>query len=239
MRAAILAGVLAAAAVAEARPIPQGGGWLHYELTGLHALEDDAGPPPAARDLLLAGARLHGFIGGDHVGYHVGIDLAAGATVNAGGFAYDVALFPLGGAVRLGRTGVFALGAGVGASGATGSLDDAATFPLEANLELGGGSVRVLARARAIYVAGAPARQNGALSLAFVDELDATVGIRIGRHYEQWGFPSGNGNFLGASYRELGGVTYVGIVIGYSIDGATAKRKPRVIENGGGCADCD
>ncbi len=225
MKTAILL-VLVTVATAEARPFGefQGGSWLHYELTGLHGIEDTRGRAEA-QDLVLAGFRLHGFAGmSSSVGYHVGIDLAAGGSLNAGGFAYDVALFPAGVSVRFGRTGVIALGAGIGASGATGTLDDAVTLPLEVNAELGGGRLRLLARVRTSYVAGADSRQSAAPSIPFADELDATVGLRIGRHYEDWGIPSGNGYFVGAAYRELAGTRFLGLVIGYSIDGAT-KRK--------------
>jgi hypothetical protein len=206
----------------------QGGAWLHYELSTWHDVGD---PGPAASrpefsDLVLAGVRLHGFVGGGAtIGYHVGLDLAAGGTARGGGFAYDVALFPIGVAVRLGDTSVIAFGTGVGAMGAVGTLDDAVTLPLEVNAELGGGQVRVLARARASYVAGAPGRHDGAPSVPFADELDATLGVRIGHHYDADGYPSGNGYFVGATYRELAGARFVGAVIGYSIDVATPRRR--------------
>lgn len=201
----------------------QGGAWLHYELSWVHDVDETAGRP-AARDLVLAGARLHGFVGeGANVGYHVGIDLEAGGTLRGGGFAYDVALFPLGVGLRFGDTNVIAIGAGVGALGATGTLDDAVTLPVEVVAELGGGGVRVLARARAAWVAGAPGRHDGAPSIAFADELDATLGLRLGRHYDDYGFPTGNGYFAGATYRELLGTRFVGVVVGYSIDLASKR----------------
>ncbi len=196
----------------------QGGAWLHYELQALRAVEDRPRDVPPL-DLVLAGARLHGFIGeGRTIGYHVGLDLAAGGSAARGGFAYDVALFPLGIAVRLGPTSVVAFGAGVGAMGSTdGALPAAALLPLEANVELGEGRLRLLARARAAYVSGA-LRHDGAPSVPFADELDATLGLRIGHGYHDWGFPSGNGYFGGLAYRELAGAKYVGVVVGYSID---------------------
>jgi hypothetical protein len=242
MRAALVL-VLLAAGVADARPFGdfQGGSWLHYELTGLHGIEDTRGAAEA-QTLVLAGFRLHGFVGtSSTIGLHIGIDAAAGGSLDAGGFAYDVALFPVGISARFGRTGVVTLGAGVGASGATGTLDDAVTLPLELNAELGGGRLRLLARVRTAYVAGADSRQSAAPSVPFADELDATIGLRVGRHYEDHGFPSGNGYFVGASYRELAGTRFLGLVIGYSIDAATARKdlsKPRHRERYG-CADCD
>ncbi|MDB4954100.1 MAG: alpha/beta hydrolase fold protein [Myxococcales bacterium] len=201
-----------------------GGAWLHYELSGVHDV-DRRMTEAKSSELVLAGVRLHGFIGNARVGLHLGLDLAAGSTLRAGGFAYDVALLPLGVAVRLGTTSVIALGTGIGASGAIGTLDDAVTLPVEATAELGGGRIRVLARARASFVAGAPGRQDGAPTTRLADELDATLGLRIGHHYESFGFPSGNGYFVGASYRELMGARFAGLVIGYSIDLATPRER--------------
>jgi hypothetical protein len=201
----------------------QGGAWLHYELTVLQDV-DDRDAAPGFHELVLAGARLHGFVGGNPtIGYHVGLDLAAGSTLRGAGFAYDVALFPLGVGLRIGTTSIVTLGAGVGALGAVGTIDDAVTLPLEANAELGGGRVRVLARARVAYVAGAPSRHDGSPSAPFADELDTMLGVRFGHHYDDYGFPSGNGYFGGLAYRELAGVRYLGLAIGYSIDLATPR----------------
>jgi len=224
--AAIAVGL--ASTPAQARPgrRVQGGAFLHYELSAVTALEDaDAAAEPRARELVLAGARLHGFLAHNAtVAYHVGLDLAFGGTVRDGGFAYDVALFPVGVVVRLGETSLIGLGAGVGGLGAIGTIDDAVTFPLEAVAELGGGRVRLLARGRIAYVTAADARQDGSPTVPFADEVDAMIGVRLGRHYRDFGFPTGNGYFLGASYRELAGTRYVGVTLGYSIDLAMPRR---------------
>jgi len=223
MRRALLVVALAGcASMAKHRDMAerlQGGAYLHYELTS--ATKVDAFDSP--RDLVLAGARLHGFVGGGKtVGLHAGIDLAAGSTLRGAGFAYDVALFPLGVAVRFGRTSFFALGTGVGAMGAVGTIDDAVTLPVEATLEAGGG-VRLLARVRTSWVAGATGRHDGAPSLPFADELDAMLGLRLGHHYADYGYPSGNGYFVGVTYRELLDAHWVGAAIGYSIDLGTPR----------------
>ena len=223
MRARAFAWTLLAPALASAQP--DGGAWLHYEVAGVHAVDREASID-SPDQLVLAGFRLHGFYG-RRVAAHIGVDLAAGSTIGQGGFAYDVALFPVGLALRLGDTGLVALGVGVGASGAVGTLDDAATFPLELTTELGAGPVRVLARARAVYVRGADARRDGAPSTSLADELEATLGIRIGRHERAFGFDSGNGYFAGVTYRELGGARFAGLVIGYSIDSASPRRSRR------------
>jgi hypothetical protein len=201
----------------------QGNAWLHYELSWVHDVDDTHGAPRAT-DLILAGARLHGFVGeGANIGYHAGIDLEGGATIHGAGFAYDVALFPIGIGVRLGETNVIAIGTGIEAMGAMHTLDDAVLIPVEAVAELGGGRARILARARAAWVTGAPSRHDGAPSLAFADELEATLGVRLGHHYDDYDFPTGNGYFAGATYRELLGTRFVGLVIGYSIDLGTQR----------------
>ncbi len=230
-------GVCALAAPVQARPDFEGGAQLHYELQGQRAYDRDAMTTPdamtAPRDLVLAGARLHGFIGNRWLGYHIGLDLAAGGTIGAGGFAYDVALFPAGVALRFAETSFLTFGVGVGASGATGTLDDAATFPVEARFEIGRG-IRVLGRARATFVAAADGRQDGA---RFADELEAMLALRVGRAYSDWGFPTGNGYFVGAVYREALGAKFAGAVIGYSIDmGSPRTRKRRSYDS---CPKCE
>jgi hypothetical protein len=197
----------------------QGGAFMHYEATVLEHVDDAAHGTPVD-ELILVGAKLHGFVGAsEDVQYHVGFDLAAGATLSRGGFAYDCALFPLGIAARFGRTSFIAFGTGVSFMGATRTLDDAVLLPLETTIEADVTKrLRVLGRFRASYAAGAPARHDGAPSIPFADELEAMAGVRIGRHYESYGFPSGNGYFLAASYRELMGTRFVGLTLGYSID---------------------
>lgn len=217
MRALLLVAVLAGRA--EARDWMglvdrmQGGSTLHYELTGLGDLD---GPDR----LVLAGARLHGFASTSaRWALQMGLDLAAGGTIDRGGFAYDVALLPLGFVVRLGATGFVGLAGGVGALGATPTADDALALPGELTLELGN-RVRLLGRARASY-------------LAFTGEhrlLEGMLGLRVGHHYEDYGFPSGNGYFIAASFRQLGDARMIGATIGYSIDLATPRRSHRHAE---------
>jgi hypothetical protein len=114
---------------------------------------------------------------------------------------------------------VAGIGTGIGASGAVGTVDDGVELPVEAFLELGlGGRVRVLARARAVWLGAASARGGGSPTFDFTDEVDATLALRLGRRYREFGFPSGNGYFAGAAYREWHGAQFVGAVIGYSVD---------------------
>jgi hypothetical protein len=201
----------------------QAGAYLHYEVSGLTAIDDT--PMADPHELVLAGARLHGFIGGATVAYFGGLDLAAGSTVRDGGFAYDVAFLPLGIALRLGKTGFVGVETGVAASGAVGTLDDAVLLPIEAVAEIGRG-VRLLARARISYVAGADSRQSAAPSVSFADEFEAMLGLRVGSGEEIEGFPFGDGYFVAASYREMAHTKFAGVTFGFSIDLAT-KRKHR------------
>jgi hypothetical protein len=210
---------------------PSGNAWAHYELTAIHDVDppptaEPAGEPPPISELVLAGVRLHALIGEHRWGYHVGIDLAAGSTLRAGGFAYDVALLPVGGGLRIGATSAIMLGAGVGAMGAVGTLDDALTLPVELVGEFGSGRARWLFRARISVIEAAAARKRGTTMLPFGDEAEAMIGLRLGHHHDQWQFPTGNGYFGGLAYRELYGARFLGLTIGYSIDLATEYKRP-------------
>jgi hypothetical protein len=195
---------------------------LHYEATGLRSLDEMSRPA----DLFLAGARVGGYVGKSApVGYYVNLDVFAGSTIHGGGFAYDVALSPIGVAVRLGKTGLVGVTTGIGASGAIGTLDDALVLPVTVTAEVGR-SWRLIGRARISYLAFADARQSGAPNVP-ADELDAMLAIRIGHAYTWDAFKSGNGVFVGASYREQAGVRFAGVTLGYSIDGALPHNSAR------------
>jgi hypothetical protein len=211
---------------------PSGNAWAHYELTAIHDVDppatgDRAGEPRLS-ELVLAGVRLHALLGAHRWGYHAGIDLAAGSTLRAGGFAYDVALLPVGAGLRLGETSAIVVGAGVGAMGAVGTLDDALTLPVELAGEFGGGRARMLVRGRISYIEAAAERKRRTTMLPFGDEAEAMIGLRIGHHQDRWHVPAGNGYFGGLAYREIAGARFVGLTIGYSIDVATEYRRPRL-----------
>ncbi len=233
-----------AAGAADARPFSGigGGAQLHYELSTLHDIAHDAAASrPTPQDFVMAGARLHGFVGGKRFGYHVGLDLAAGQTARPHSFlAYDVAFFPIGLAVRFAETSFITLGAGIGAMGAVGTLNDATTIPLELRFEVGRG-IRVLGRARVSYVNNARDRMDGGVSTSFGDELEASLGLRLGRGYNEWGFPTGDGYFVAANYRESLGARYVGLTLGFSIDMGTyrTKRQSRYDDDDSRCENCD
>ena len=229
MRALVILVIVTTAARADARDWSslkdeiQAGAWAHYEVSDVHAIDDGA-MPRTVTDLTLVGFRLHGFISRHRIGWHVGLDGAAGATEGRAGFAYDVAFLPIGVGFRWGDTQMIGIGTGIGAMGAVGTLDDAVTFPIEAFAELALGSdLRVLARARMSYLSGAGGRDRGSPTVSFADEVDGMLGVRIGHVYSEF-LPAGNGYFVGAAYREMLGTKFVGLVIGYSIDLAYPSR---------------
>jgi hypothetical protein len=241
----VLVGTLA---LAHARPATAGfgnfsdlggGAQIQYELSSVHDVDHDAMSSPRSNDLVLGGFRTYGFVGGKRWGYNVGAALAAGSTIRDAGFAYDVSLIPIGVALRFFETSFIAIGAGVGASGAVGTLDDAVTFPLEARFEVGRG-IRVLGRARVTYLDSAPGRENGGVTLGLGDELEAMLAVRLGKGYDEHSFPTGNGYFIGATVREALGARFAGLVIGYSVDMGT-RRTPRHFEdhNNDGCPGCE
>lgn len=194
-----------------------GTAWAQYEASYVHRRGD--GP---LAGLGLAGLRLRGVVGRRApVGWMLGLDLAAGAT-GPRGFAYQADLYLLGLGVKLGQVGALGLGTGVGASGATGTLDDAVALPLEGFLHLAlGDHLRLMARGRITWVAAADARADGAPSVGWADELDGTVALRLGHRYREYGFPTGNGWFAGVAYRETMGERMLGAVIGYSLDASS------------------
>lgn len=204
------------ARTAAARPWDdfRGGGHLRYEASYAQTLE---GP---AAGLGLAGVHLRAF-GLGRIGPAAGFDLAAGTTI-PGGFAYDVALHLVGLGARLTDTSTAGITLGVGADGATGTVDDAATFPLEAWLELQlGQHLRVLARARVIWLAGAAGRDSGSPTAIFADTADATIALRLGRRWARHGANSGNGWFLGVHIREAADLRHWGLVLGHALDAGT------------------
>lgn len=200
-----------------------GTGWAQYEASYVHRRTAEAEAPRAGDGVGLAGLRIRALVGKGRVGYVGGLDLHGGMTWPAG-FAYQADLYFLGVGARLGDRGVLALGAGVGVSGATGTMDDAVELPVEATLHLPlGGRLRLMTRARLVWLGAADARQHGAPSFdrAGVSELDGTFALRWGRSYREHGFPSGNGYFAGVAYREGLGAGFLGAVIGYGVDAGT------------------
>src|SRR6185312_12743285 len=88
-------------------------------------------PDPTITQLGLLGARFGLMPSDPMVAEHIAFDFAIGGQIGRhGGFAYDVALMPLGLGIHLGDDSFLALDTGVAAMGATGSLDDAILVPI-------------------------------------------------------------------------------------------------------------
>jgi hypothetical protein len=222
MRVLVALMLLGGTAAADSFRDYKGAASLEYEVGYVHAYKEPA-PDDGIDGLGLAGARLRGQFGKSWVDYRVGLDLRAGATA-PGGFAYDVALYAVGLGVRLGMWSRLGITGGIGASGATGTVDDALTFPVEASLELAlGSNLRVLARARAVWLAAARGRENGVRSASWIDEGEASFAVRLGNRWTDWGHPTGNGYYLGVAYREAEGAKMVGAIFGVSLDAGSGK----------------
>lgn len=173
-------------------------------------------PDPTITQIGLFGARFSFMAGNRVVGNHVAADIAIGGQIGKhSGFAYDVGVLPLGIGVRFGDDSFVALDTGLAAMGATGSLDDAMLLPFQLEVEAGT-TYHVMGRARVSAVFGADGRTNGAPSLPIGDELEAMLGMRIGKS-ENMRVPMGY--FLGVAYKEMQGTRYVGLSLGYAIGG--------------------
>ena len=154
------------------------------------------------------------------VSEHFAFDFAVGGQVGRhGGFAYDAAVMPLGLGVRLGSDSFLALGTGLAAMGATGSLDDAILVPIQLQFEYGD-TYHLIVRARDSFVFGADGRSNGAPSLPIGDELEGMVGVRVGKS-ENPSMPMGY--FPGVAYKEMLGTRYIGLSLGFALGGTDRK----------------
>lgn len=149
---------------------------------------------------------------------------------------YELGFLPIGMALRPTERSFIAFATGIAGTGAIGTLDDAVALPLEVTAETTIGPLRFLARGRASFLAASDARQNGSPTFGWTDEVDATFAIRLGHRFNDYDLASGNGYFLGATYREMEGAKFFGVVIGHSVDMAAERRSRNAWE---GCEDCD
>jgi hypothetical protein len=220
--------VLATSNTAHAQMPDSFGSWMHYELQGLHAVDESM---TSSTELVLAGARVGGFIGKRRIAYAASFDFAFGSTIGKSGFMWEVGLLPLGFALRPSERSVIAFATGIAGTGAVGTLDDAVALPLELTAEATAGPLRFLARGRVSFLGASDARQNGSPTVTWADELDAMVGIRLGPRYHKFHLASGNGYFLGVSYREMEGAKFFGLVIGHSVDmGSQMRRRNNFVD---------
>ena len=235
-----LAVVCTSAAAAQARPRPpdfaQPPSGSHATIVGAPAIERepdrDRPPGPEVMDLAIgvsAGLVQGGGQLGDatttisffenvravigrEVGWATGADLMLGTTGD-GGFGYELNAYLLGVGIRS-EHGAVSLIAGGGIGGITGEhIGFGWQLPVELNAAVPlSDEVRLRSYARAQWVIGDDARQNGSSAAPFGDELRAGVGVQVGNDPgtgdHLWG------HWVGVSYSELMGVEMITIELG-------------------------
>lgn len=155
---------------------------------------------------------------GTSIRYCTGLDTDIGTTST--GLVYELELYALGAALPVGDDGFVSVCSGAGLSGVRGSIPFAWQFPVELGAEMQFGSIRGQGWIRTRWIAGEDLRQDGSDLAGFADELDLTVGVRLGANSRYWSrVTSGHGVFLGVNYREQGNANFGGIVIGLSMWG--------------------
>ena len=142
-----------------------------------------------------------------------GAHLELGAATSGLGLLYDATL-GLGVGSRLGDLGLATLTLNLGAGGITGQVPGAFEVPIE--LYVGVNvlkHLRVLAFVRDGW-AFREARRDGSPHALFGDELTLGGGFRFGRVEGDDSRTSSTGFFLGATYRELMGRRFLGVMLG-------------------------
>jgi len=164
----------------------------------------------AVRTRLLVGRRA---------GYCLGLDGEIGGSDE--GVEYGATGYVAGAGARWGDAGAIALCAGAGLDGVAGAIPVAARFPVELSLALDVGPLRAVPWARAAWIAGASARQDGVSWTTAVDEVEAGLLVRFARQRRYWSSASaGGGLALGVVHRELMGTSWTGLVVGLDLTGA-------------------
>lgn len=180
---------------------------------------DTAAQPP---DAVLAGFSIVGFAGKKAVGYAAAFDARVGAGLD-GGFAYEFALHPVGMGITIAHVARLLTTFGLGLDGITGHIPVGMRFPLRTTLHLElGRRVHLAGYAQTAWISFADAREDGAESAPFGDELTVGGYLRIGKGDDQYGqMHWGNGYLVGAAYQERLGASQLMFTIGYGI-GMTA-----------------
>ena len=200
----------------------QGGGSAALDIEGDRSealAADGAAAGEAERvETLTFNESVRAVAGKGAVGVAAAVSLRLGGARPAG-FVYDLSLLPVGLGLSLGQRTRLGVVAGAGLSGVTGSLPFGWTFPVEGFAETSlGDHVRVAAWAEVTEVAGAGAREGGAADAPWGDELALGATLRWDRRRDRWGMTGGNGYQVGAVVRERAGLTWWGVVLGYSLD---------------------
>jgi alpha-beta hydrolase superfamily lysophospholipase len=207
--------------------------WLDAHVAGHPAT------PPALTTQRLTGDRGSGFTsveldarGEDHDGvgvtaglrarfglgpYAGGLDLRAGSFPDGRGALYEADLHAVGLGLRADSGASASVTGGIGIGGVRGA--SATHLPVELSLEAPLGPIRALARAGAGWRLSGPRYASDAHGIA--DELDAMLGIRLGRDRHYWAHVvAGAGPYVAVTYRDLGGVEFYGVELGVELWGS-------------------
>jgi hypothetical protein len=159
---------------------------------------------------VMAGVRARALFG-ERLAACVGLDGRVG--IGGGGAVYDAALYPLGLALRYGRTSHLAVCGGVGLEGVSGgAVPPSVTVPLELHWEATG-AFRVI---RPLVVA----RVSRRVTHTERDELGIHVllGLRVMLPLEFVPeISAGDGVYVGLTYDDALGARLFGVAIGYAL----------------------
>jgi hypothetical protein len=191
---------------------------LDVAVLGQYARAADPGDDGGVSDV--AGLALRNrLLIGRRAGFCVGLDAEVGGSDE--GVQYGATGYIAGAGARWGDAGAIALCGGAGLDGVAGAIPVAARFPVELSLSLDAGPLRAVPWARAAWVAGASARQDGVSWTSAVDEVEAGLLVRFARQRRYWSSASaGGGLALGVVHRELMGTSWTGLVVGLGLTGA-------------------
>ncbi len=210
LAALLLAGV---SSVAEAQPEPEhtrGAGLrVDLEVSSVIRVTSSTQPVTSVNE---ARGHVSASWGFPHLRYYAALDLAVGVTVEDLGLAFDAQLLPIGLGVQLRRperTAFVGVASGIGVRGAPSALPTAAVVPLQlVSVVRLSDKLNLIVRGRVGWFLNRTARDDGAPSATFVDEVDGMAAVQLSRfHYLE-------GYYLGPAYRELQGARFLGIVFG-------------------------
>jgi hypothetical protein len=143
------------------------------------------------------------------------LDLEVGAE--APGFVYGLHLLPLGVGLGFGERSYLGVAAGGGLSGVATRVPFAGELDAEAFLAVDLGSwLRLRASARAAWVSG-DARDDGAPSIGFADELELRLALAVAERSHEWGMSWSDGTSVGVTWREQLGERYLGVSLALDI----------------------
>jgi hypothetical protein len=135
------------------------------------------------------------------------------------GLLYDVTLYPLGLGMRFGSASVVSLCGGARIDAIGSDVPWAISFPAELRAALSLGPLFPVFQLRPSWVIRREERQDG-VGLSFIDELEATLFVRIGRQHRYWSDVTAGGGFsFGVGYRGLMDRHAISVLLGFHFAG--------------------